>query len=517
MKRWIACLIAVSQLLALGQAFALSKNTEGLYVDDNGQVIDESESEWGTHLPGYYIGEGVAYPIGGGDNSGASAPVSSDSSSGGMTVTSSDGSASGLPAGAVINPDGSVTIQSGSIQVDDGSSEGSGHLTQQEWAARLAKANAQLGVTTGIAYVDGNGASWSAEINALGLGASTVTINGQQMIVPTSSLVWDTEAPEDKLLAVVSTTKQTYATLRAKKSQKAFVMGHCDKCTVLLVINTGKTWTMVDCRGTRGYVLTSTLTFYNNQPKTYTPGIITVKGKTPRGNTVHVRSANKNTARQIAEYPVGTPIAVFSQEDKWSEIDVEGYHCYILSEFVTLQEARAIPDLPAHLTAQEEPVIPAQAEQAEPAAPAPEGTLAEAVTAAPADAQTEADAAASEAPGGTASNPAAAILAQERPTGTEMLIPASAAPRSNPAGGPAVPVVPAAQAPQMEAESGATAIPAQAPQMEAESGATAIPAQAPAPAAADPVGAAAETPTEAPPVAEEPTANSAGLAIAPIH
>lgn len=342
MKRWIACMMALG-LLSLGHAQALTKNADGLYVDDSGQVIDESESEWGSHLSGYYIGEGVAYPIDGGDSGTSSTQTGTGSASGGMTVTSSDGSTSGLPEGAILNPDGSVTIESGSIQIDDGSTEGSGHLTQAEWAARMAKARARLGLTTGIAYVDEKGNAASVVINSLGLGRSTVTLDGEKVLVPTSSLVWDTNAPEEQKLAVVSTTKQTYATLRAKKSQKAFVMGHCDKCTVLLVIETGKTWTMVDNNGLRGYVLTSTLTFYDNLPKQYTPGMITVKGKTTRGNTVHVRSSNKNSARQIAEFPVGTKVTVFSQDEKWTEIDVEGFHCYILTEFVTLEAAQPAP------------------------------------------------------------------------------------------------------------------------------------------------------------------------------
>lgn len=340
MKRWIAWILALGLLAAAGTALALTKNAEGLYVDSRGKVIDESEDEWGTHLPGYYIGGGVAYPIDGGDSAATAVTpsTSTSASDGGMVVSSSDGSLSSLPEGAVINPDGSLTLESGSLQIEDSSSTGSGHLTQEEWAARLAKANAALGVTTGIAYVDESGEPHPATIQALGLGRSTITVDGNQMLVPTSMLIWDTEAPEDQRLAVVTPEKQTYATLRAKKSKKAFVMGHCEKCKVLLVISTGKTWTMVDDNGIRGYVLTSTLSFYDNAPKQYAAGTITVKGKTPSGNTVHIRSSNTNKARQIAEYPVGTPLTVFAQDEKWSEVDVAGWHCYILSEFVTLQE-----------------------------------------------------------------------------------------------------------------------------------------------------------------------------------
>ena len=252
MKRWIACLLAMGMIATLNTALALSKNGEGLYVDANGNVIDESEDEWGTHMPGYYIGEGVAYPIDG-DSGSFSVPAPSYSSSGGMTVSSSDGSLNSLPDTAIINPDGSVTLQSGSMQIDAGSDgTGGGRLTEAEYAARLAKANAKLGVTTGVAYIDVNGDPHPATIETLGLGRSTIVVDGTRMLVPTASIVWDTEAPEDKVLAVVTTTKQTYATMRAKKSQKAFVMGHAEKCTVLLVISTGKTWTLIDNQGVRG-------------------------------------------------------------------------------------------------------------------------------------------------------------------------------------------------------------------------------------------------------------------------
>lgn len=338
MKRWTALAAALLLLALSSAALALKTNADGLYVDNSGNVINETESDWGTHMPGYYIGNGVAYPISGDNDYSTPASAASPSSDGGMTVPSSDGSQNSLPSGAVINPDGSVTIESGTGGTGEPVQQGSGHLTEEEWAARLAKARAKLGVTTGIAYVDEEGTAHPAEIEALGLGRSIVVIDETRMLVPTSALIWDTEAPEDKQLAVVSTGKLTYATLRADKSRKAFVMGHCEKCRVLLVIKTGKTWTMVDDHGVRGYVLTNTLSFYDNKPKQYASGMITVKGRAVSDATVHVRSSMQNSARQIAEFPVGTLVTVFSQEGKWSEIDVGGWHCFILTEFLTLQE-----------------------------------------------------------------------------------------------------------------------------------------------------------------------------------
>ena len=308
MKKLFCCPGRAAILSGCTAALAYPQNSEGLYVDDSGNVI----ADYWDDAAGLYIVDGVGYPIESSDGGYyPSYGTAASSSDGGMTVSSSDGSEDPT-AGMQKNADGSVTVTSGQIQIEDSSSsQGSGHLTQEEWEARWAKYTAANGTTTGTVYLDENGEAHPTEIVTLGLGRSTILIEDQEMLVPTSSLKWDTNAPEDKLLAVVTPAKQTYLTLRAKKSQKSFVMGHCDKCRVLRVITTGKTWTMVDDNGVRGYVMTSGLTFFDNSPKQYAAGLITVKGKIVRGNTVHIRSANKNTARQIAEYPVGTPITVF--------------------------------------------------------------------------------------------------------------------------------------------------------------------------------------------------------------
>ena len=340
MKRIISALFALTVLCAAGPGFSAeySKNSDGIYVDGNGQIIEDYWDE----KAGIYIVNGVAYEISEADNQGSSgegagSPVTD--ASGGMTVTSSDGATDPM-AGVQQNADGSITVESGQIQIEDGSGESSPHLTEAEWAARWAKYSAANGTTEGTVYMDAEGNIFPAEILALGLGRSTIRADGNELIVPTSSLRWETSASEDQMLAVVTPKTQSYITLRAKKSKSSFVMGHCDKCKVLRVIAVGKTWTMVDDEGVRGYVMTSGLTFYDNAPKQYAAAIITINGKVARGegHTVHVRSSNTKNARQIAEYNAGTPITVFSQDEQWSEIDVAGLHCYILSKFVTLQE-----------------------------------------------------------------------------------------------------------------------------------------------------------------------------------
>ncbi len=270
------------------------------------------------------------------------------------TNTTTDSSPSTTSDETVKNPDGSITVVS-KDQTDadysdvdtsntDVSSEdsSSGGLTQEEWEARMAKAISANGSVTETVYRDANGNIWPVQVEYMGLGRSSVIVNGERCLVPTSSLTWVTDAPDNKLLAVVTTEKQSYVTMRAKKSQKAFVMSHCEKCQVLRVISTGKTWTMVDCNGMRGYVLTNGLTFYDNAPKDYVTGMVTFRGKTTSRNMIHVRSGTTGTARQLQEFSCGTPLTIFSRNDKWCEVDVGGWHAYIKSEFVTMDEGAVL-------------------------------------------------------------------------------------------------------------------------------------------------------------------------------
>ena len=329
MKRCLAGWLALLMLMAVSSGCALTYSLDpatGLYVDENGNPI----SEYWDEGAGIYIVDGVAYPISNTDgsaSSSSSAAETTQNADGGMTLISSD------QTGAF------DSNAAAAQQEEEGSETGSAGMTPEEWKARMEKAMKANGISTGTVYVNEDGSVNPVEVTYVGLGRSEVILNGESVMVPTSSLVWDTEAPPEKRLAVVTTARQSYITMRAKMSKKAFVMEHCEKCRVVRVISTGNTWTMVDDNGLRGYVLTSGLTFYPNETREYRTGVITFRGKTTSRNTVHVRSANKNTSRQLAEFACGTPLTIFEHDENWCEVDVGGWHCYIKSEFVTFDEA----------------------------------------------------------------------------------------------------------------------------------------------------------------------------------
>jgi len=263
----------------------------------------------------------------------------SESSGNNTTVENSDGSITIITGDQDIqvNEDGSITVESGQIQIIEPESESPG-LTQEEWEARMQRAQEKNGTYTYTVYHAPDGIIHEVQVIYVGLGRSMVLLNGAETLVNTWDLSWETEAPADKVLAVVSAPKNGYANLRSKSSKKAFIMDHCITNKVVRVLATGKNWTKVDYAGMRGYVSTSSLTFYANEPRQYETAKISVKGRTKGTDTVYIRSAAKNNSRHLQDYVLGTPLTVFSKDGKWCEVDVEGWHCYILSNYVTYDE-----------------------------------------------------------------------------------------------------------------------------------------------------------------------------------
>ena len=257
------------------------------------------------------------------------------------TVSNQDGSMTVVTQekDPVANPNGGMEVESGQIQ--SGEPEATrAPLTGEEWEALLAGVAAKNGTETPTVWTDpSTGETHSVQVKYMGVGRSMVVLNGQNMLANTVDLKWETTAPEDKVLAAVSAPKLGYAWLRkdASSSMKNPKIQQIRTDTVLRVIGTGKNWTLVDCGGLRGYVLTSALEFFRNDHTDFEPGVISVKGRTKGNDTVHARSRDRGR-RDLGEYKLGTPITVFDIIDEWAEVDICGWHGMILSKYVTVVE-----------------------------------------------------------------------------------------------------------------------------------------------------------------------------------
>ena len=251
------------------------------------------------------------------------------------TVRNADGSMTIITneKDIIQNPDGSIVLESGQVMtVKTEADRAAEH--EKGWAAGMAKAAAVNGAYTPTFYTDAEGNELEVPVAYMGLGRSMITLNGEKVLVDTSSLRWETEAPENKVIAVVK--QNGYAKLHSKKDSKSLVMDKVPTGQILRVINTGKRWTFVDYKGLRGYVATNYLTFYANEKKEYQSGVIATRaGKTKGTITVHVR--NKPNGKQQEEYTIGTPVTVLAIDGDWAQVEVEGHSCYLKKEFIVFE------------------------------------------------------------------------------------------------------------------------------------------------------------------------------------
>ncbi len=238
------------------------------------------------------------------------------------------------------NPDGSIEVESGQIQSKDDNETYRAPLTGAEWQAVLNSNAARNGSETPTVWVDpANGTSCVVKVVYMGIGRSMVKMGGQNVMVNTVDLKWETTAPEDKVLAVIQAPKDGYAWLRKQPNTKITNPKLCQARTdsVVRVISAGKHWTLVhyDAEDIRAYVKTGSLEFFSNDHTDFEGAYMTYKGRTSGKVTVSVRSRDKGR-RTLGEYKIGTPITVFDDIDGWAEVDACGFHARVQSEYITL-------------------------------------------------------------------------------------------------------------------------------------------------------------------------------------
>ena len=307
---------------------------KGVYTAPDGSKYDitgdgESDTSGGTSS--------------GGTSSGGA--TSGGTSSGGAVVTDTSGIGDTL-SGIQQNADGSITIESGQGGVDIEVEPTRAPLTAEEWEDLLKRAEDRNGNYTPTFYRDpATGAVTEVQVVYMGIGRSMITLNGQETLVNTVDLTWATEAPEDKVLAVIDTPKNGYAWLRMKPNNKITTakIGQCRLDKVVRVISTGKNWTFIDYDGMRGYVQTSSLEFFANDHTNFQTGLLSVKGKTSGRETCNIRSRDEKH-RVLTDYPQGTPVTVFDVIEEFAQIDICGWHCTVNTKFLTMEKEIASAD-----------------------------------------------------------------------------------------------------------------------------------------------------------------------------
>lgn len=210
-----------------------------------------------------------------------------------------------------------------------------------KWSRAMSLAYAHNGSTQTYYQNDDDGSEVPVTVVYMGLVRSRVILDGEKQMVDTWRLSWDTEAPDDKVLAVVAPNDAAEVRLLATDSAKATVLARIPTNRVVQVIKTGKNWTLVDINDgetPRGYIATDVLDFYPQMQLTYRTALLSAAGRTKGSDPVWIRAKANGNARRITQFDLGEPLTVYCENEQgWCEVDVHGYHAFILNDFVTYE------------------------------------------------------------------------------------------------------------------------------------------------------------------------------------
>ena len=302
----------------------------------SGIETDEDGGVWDYNRGIYTDPSGAQYQIeSDGGNSGSSG--SSSSTDGNAMII--DTGEKDDTAGAKKNADGSIEVESGQFGVDIEESPTRAPLEGEEWQAALDSVVARNGKDTPAVWIDpATGSAIPVQVVYMGIGRSMIVADGQKKLVNTVDLKWETEAPEDKVLAVV---RSRYVWLHKSPSndKKVLKFKQVYRDSVVRVLATGKNWTFVDHEGDRAYVVTSGLEFFANDHTDYEGGYLSLNGKIKAKGIVQVRDLR--TKAILSSFKPGTPVTVFDILEDFAEIDVEGLHCVVKLDCLTLERSLA--------------------------------------------------------------------------------------------------------------------------------------------------------------------------------
>ena len=210
-----------------------------------------------------------------------------------------------------------------------------------KWSRAMSLAYAHNGSTQTYYKSDDDGSETPVTVLYMGLARSRIILDGEKQMVDTWRLSWDTEAPDDKVLAVVAPNDAAEVRMLATDNAKSTVLTRVPTNRVVQVIKVGKNWTLVDINDNetpRGYIATDVLDFYPQMQLTYRSALLSAAGRTKGSDPVWIRAAASGNARRITQFDLGEPLTVYCENEQgWCEVDVHGYHAFILNDFVTYE------------------------------------------------------------------------------------------------------------------------------------------------------------------------------------
>ena len=167
-----------------------------------------------------------------------------------------------------------------------------------------------------------------ADMVTLSSGESRISVNGQEMSVPTRELSWGDDG-KPRLAAV--TQQKAVKLLNAEGKRIASVPG----CSVLPVLREEEDQVQVMYEDQRGYLKRENVEVLEPLQGEIRHGMISVNGNTSGRATVKLRYGPSEKERVADNWKTGTEVILIRQEEEFWQIEARGVRLWVHQDYVT--------------------------------------------------------------------------------------------------------------------------------------------------------------------------------------
>lgn len=172
----------------------------------------------------------------------------------------------------------------------------------------------------------------------LGVYESIVTLQGEELTVPTQYLQFGENKDAAHRIGVVYAPRSGEASLREAEGGSAKLIQQAKTGRVVAVLEyNGGTFTKILYDGVEGYIRTDCLIFHSGEKAPMGEGTIHVKGATDGAKNVTVRATASTSQAKVTTLKTGTVVKVYEHSGDWYTIEYGGWFGYVQDQYLTME------------------------------------------------------------------------------------------------------------------------------------------------------------------------------------
>lgn len=175
---------------------------------------------------------------------------------------------------------------------------------------------------------------------------SLIRVDGEEETVLSEELSWESTA--DVRFGYVHAPNLGETNLRMGPRSKASIVTKAKTGRIVLIFERLPEWTGVIYDGKIGYLMNATVKVIEDPQKPRATATLSYKGRTTGTTKINMHIAGNGTSRRVVGLHPNMDVTIFYQGEKWSEIECNGWHGWVLSiHLADIVEAPAATEAPA--------------------------------------------------------------------------------------------------------------------------------------------------------------------------